>query len=466
MRHYSIHKIGQNRNAPRLWLQGRQPAQAGFQPGFRFKVELPKEDSRETMLVLRLDPEGTYVVSRKVVGEREVPLVDLNSKELLSIFDGYEQVRVVASANAIYILPVATDKRVRERASRLERKLHAGEPLTVGSLSHGGGVLSLALHEGMAEAGVATKLSFANDIRPELLEHAAAVNPAWSPETIAIAAPMQELAMSDTWAMKQLPTVELLEAGIPCEGASLSGRAKNGTDCAEAHADVGHLVISFLAVISQVSPCCIVLENVEPYQNTASMWLIRHSLRDLGYDVHETVLDGAEWNALEHRRRLCMVAVTKGISFSMDDIVKPIKVERTLGEILEPIALDDPMWREMDYLKKKAVRDKAAGKGFALQILTPESKKVGTIGKGYQKNRSTEPKIQHGVNPELLRLLTPVEAARVKDIPEMLIKGLGATIAHEVLGQSILFKPFLAVGKAIAQAFQRWFELRSQLLAA
>ena len=371
------------------------------------------------------------------------------------MFSGLERIRVIAMNGELHILPLASEIRKEERLTLLREQLSKGEPLTVGSLSHGGGVLSLAVHEGLQDAGVKSKLAFANDIRRDLLEHAARHNPAWNDETILLDAPMQEIAF-DAWTMNHLPRVSILEAGIPCEGASLSGRAKNGTSCAEAHEDVGHLCVAFLAIIAKVNPAIVILENVQQYQQSSSMWILRHQLRDLGYIVNETVLDGAEWNALEHRKRMCMVAVTEGIEFDFAELEKPARETRRLGEILEDIPLDASCWSEMGYLKDKAVRDAAAGKGFAMQIVTPDSEKVGTIGKGYQKNRSTEPKLQHPENPALLRLFTPVEHSRIKGIFEGLIFGLSATTAHEMLGQSILPKPFRALAKLIAKKIQQW----------
>ena len=186
------------------------------------------------------------------------------------------------------------------------------------------------------------------------------------------------------------------------------------------------------------------------------MWQLRNQLRDLKYNVHEVILDGAEWNTLEHRKRLCMVAVTEGIEFSWADLLRPTLKASRLGEVLEDIPLDAACWSEMGYLKDKAVRDAEQGKGFAMQIVTPDSTKVGTIGKGYQKNRSTEPKVQHPEKPNLLRLLTPKEHAAVKGIPHDLIEGLPATTAHELLGQAVLFQPFKAVAGLIASALKSW----------
>ena len=453
MQNFTEHKIGLNKGAPRVWIQGRQPASAGFLPGVRYTVEVKRE---QKSVVLRLVSNGERGVTGKEKDGTTVPVIDLNSNETLSIFSGLERVRVIALEGELHIMPLASQIRVDERLGRLREKIAKGLPLAMGSLCHGGGVLSLAMHDGFCEGGLKSNLAFANDIRPELLEHASLVNPAWSSKTVAVAAPMQELAF-DHWSLAHLPKVDILEAGIPCEGASLSGRAKNGTSCAEAHEDVGHLAVAFLSIIARVNPAVVVLENVPPYQSSASMWIIRHQMRDLGYIVHETLLEGAEWNALEHRKRMCMVAVTVGMEFDFAELQKPEPKVLRLGDVLDDIALDDPCWSPMEYLKDKAVRDAEAGKGFAMQIVTPESTQVGTIGKGYQKNRSTEPKVQHPENPDLLRLLTPEEHARVKGIKELLVRGIPKTLANELLGQSILPAPFKAIASLIARKIRAWF---------
>ena len=61
---------------------------------------------------------------------------------------------------------------------------------------------------------------------------------------------------------------------------------------------------------------------------------------------------------------------------------------------------------------------------------------VGTIGRHYNKRRSTEPFIVRDGGWE--RLLTTKEHAAVKGIPFSLIEGQLNTVAHEGLGHSIL----------------------------
>ena len=438
-------KVGSNHGAPRVWLEGRRLERAGFTTGTHY--DLVVGDARVT---LRIADNGARIVSTKRRKDTDLPVIDLNSREALGVFDGLDRLRVVIRDNEIHLLPLATRAKANERLARIQRKAETGEPLTVGSLCHGGGVLSLALHEGMKAAGVDSTLRFANDIEESVLEQAQAHNPAWTPETGLIAAPMQEI-VADDWMMKQLGHVDLLEAGIPCVAASLAGRAKKGLNMAEADPDAGHLVVAFLGIVEALQPAIIVVENVPPYQNTASAHLIRHTLRDWGYQVTESILSGADFNALEDRKRMAMVAVTAGLSFDMNAIEKPARVEHSLGEMLEAVPLDAECWSDMDYLRDKEERDKAAGKGFRMQIVGPESTSVGTIGRDYQKNRSTEPKVRHPEKGDaLLRLLTPTEHARIKGVPERLIEDMPATRAHALLGNGIVFAPFVELGRAIA----------------
>lgn len=449
MQTYTTAKIGQCKGHPRVWMQGKRPAQAGFAPGTRYNVTTDRD---KKMLVLEVVSTGVRVVSSKAQGEKTIPVIDLNSSELLSLFDGMDTVRLVMQRGRIFILPLASELAVQERSERLHQKLATNQPISIGSLSHGGGVLSHAIHAGLSDAGIHSELAFANDIREELLEQADEHNDAWNADTIMLAAPMQELAF-DSYVMGKLPKVEILEMGLPCSGASVSGKAKRGLSMAEEHEEVGHLVASAIAIIAKVNPAIVLLENVKQYLNTASMWILRYQLRDMGYAVHETVLKAQEWGELEHRERMCMVAVTRGMQFDFSMLERPEFSERHIGDILDTDVPEDS-WSEMAGLKAKEARDKAEGKGFTMQIVTAFDTKCPTITKGYSRRRSTDPKLAHPTNPDLLRQFSPAEHARIKGVPEQLITDMSMTVAHELLGQSICYGPFRAVGKLTGETIR------------
>jgi len=48
-----------------------------------------------------------------------------------------------------------------------------------------------------------------------------------------------------------------------------------------------------------------------------------------------------------------------------------------------------------------------------------------------------------------VRLFTPIEHARLKGIPEHLVKGISPTTAHEGLGQSILYNHAYTIAKSL-----------------
>ena len=190
---YEITKIGQNRGSPRLWLQGLRAQLAGFLPGKRFNV---RKDESRSMLILELDETGIRLVSKKSRASGDVPVIDVNSKELLSVFEGLDSVRVIVQSKRIVVLPLQADLAQRERLGRLIDKLRSSEPLKLGSVAHGGGVLSHAVHHGLRDAGIANQLAFANEIRSELLDQSALHDSAWHEETVALAAPLQHLAFN------------------------------------------------------------------------------------------------------------------------------------------------------------------------------------------------------------------------------------------------------------------------------
>ncbi len=442
---YYIKKIGQNRGAPRVWLD-RQAERAGLRPGQRFDVVVHGQT-----VVLQANPDGSRIVSGKKHGEKTNPVIDLNSRELLALFDGMSAVRVAVKKGQIFLLPLASELKKQERFGRLREKLEAGDALTVGSLSHGGGILSHALHTGLKAAGVASRLAFANDIREELLEHAAVHNDAWDEQTVVFSAPLQELAF-DERGVANIPKVEVMEMGLPCSGESRAGKARRGLVQGESHPDVGHLVVGALVILSKANPAAIVFEQVPTYATSASADILRNQLRDMGYVCHERLLRGKEWGALEDRVRWCMVAVTDGIEFDFDQLQPPGPSHLKVADALAPVPEDDPCWSTMAGLRAKELRDREAGKNFAMQVVTAASEHVGTITKGYSKVRSTDPKLQHPTDPALMRQFRPAEHARLKGVPEHLVVGVSATVAHQILGQGVVYPPFVGVGKHLGEA--------------
>lgn len=445
-----IKNIGEHRGAPRLWFEGHQVIRAGFAPGDKFDLTIDGD-----RVVLSANRDGSRTVSAKKKGDRQHPVIDINSRELLALFEGMSAVRIVVQKGKVVILPLASELKKRERLDRVTRKMASGEPLRMGSVSHGGGVLSHAIHQGLKDAGIEADLSFANEIRADLLEQAIEQNDAWSETTAALALPMQEL-VQDEWLLSRLPLLEIAEMGLPCSGASRAGVSKKGLKMMEEHEHVGHLAHSALVILNKVQAAVVLFENVPDYANSASANILRLQLRDMGYQTHEAILEGKDFGCLENRIRWCMVATTEGLDFDFDKIQPSVRIVKRLGDVLDPSILpDDPRYREVEYLKKKEVRNKAAGNGtrFCMQFVHPESTSIPTLRKGYHKGGSTDPRLVCPGDPEKSRLLTSAEHARAKGVPDRLIAGdvLSEGEKHQLLGQGIVYEPFRAVGQRIGE---------------
>lgn len=187
MRRYIVRKLTTHRSSPRIYLDIRSLADAGFRPGQGYRRTL---DVGRKSLTLTVAPDGPFVVSRKSRGTEHLPVIDINSSKDLCVFEGQEAVRVVIMDREIHILPIASEAKRQDRLARLSSNVEAGTLISAG-ISFGGGVLDHAAHAGLKEAGLATRLAFANEIDESLLRHAEEHNDIWDEQTIGLAAPMQ-----------------------------------------------------------------------------------------------------------------------------------------------------------------------------------------------------------------------------------------------------------------------------------
>lgn len=441
-------KLADHKNGKRLWMQGLRLEEAGYQIGACFTMNYDDENHK---VVLSLTDEGIgeKKVCRKKVGDRFYPLIDLVNQKLARLFESVNRVQVVITEGVIVIGYHHLDRLRIEREKRLECKVQQGRTLTTGSMAHGAGILDYYLHQGLDDTGLRCGMIWAVEPENVYLQTSLNQNPVWSYQSQAIEGRIEDVDAS------RMEPPDIIIAGLPCTGASKSGRSKNKLKFAEAHETAGSAFIGWLMAIKQLSPAICVLENVLEYQNTVSMHMIRQTLTDWRYQIHEIDV-GPELGAFENRRRLCMVAVSDGIDFAFN--LKPVRQrESSLGEILDDVPLDADCWKRCDYLSKKAVRDQADGKGFAMQLVDEQSTKVGTIGRGYHKWRSTEPLVMHPTDASLKRQLTVNELAKVKTIDKELVAGMSRTRQVEMLGQSVLGVAFQAVGRNIGECLKRQF---------
>lgn len=437
-------KVGANKGQRRIWLESKRLEENGFAPGEAFRTIL---DIDAKTLTLEIDLFGDRrVCSRKrklKTGTSTNSIVDLCSSELTDFVGDYDRVRVDYFDSRIVVTLHHEDVARIERESRLKRSVAAGE-IHTGTLCAGAGISTAAVHDGLMRAGLNSKCNWMVDSDQRYLEIADRNNHAVTPETQFFVGTVEELE-SDL-----LTPVDLLNVSLPCDIHASCGKAKKGLKVAEQDSSITS-VFGLISVLRAVNPSIVVSENVVEASSSTAYMMIRAELRRLGYVISESILDEQHGGALETRRRYWFVAVSSGLgSVNLSDLTLPEKPFKTVSDVLDNDYL--PEFRDYEYLDAKERRDLEAGKNFRQNIVTAEDMSVGTMGKGYAKVRSTEPRLEGEEGKT--RLFSVTEACRMRLIPEHLLGDCGFTLGHEAGGQSILYEHGSGVGMLVGSAMQ------------
>lgn len=441
-------KLGEHRGKVRIYLEGSKLSREGFNPGTRYSRTI---DSKQGKIVLRVVENGEYVVSKKQSGEIQKPVIDMACEELKDLVGASGRVRILVANSCLIMLRHFNDDRVIERTNLLLKELDHG-CLSTASLFHGGGVASKAMHQGLLQAGIDSRVMLAIEVEGAYLESSLSNNPElWCSGSLVMNCGVESVRYHKSG----IPAVSLLEAGIPCTGGA-PGKAKLGLSHAEDHPTAGAAFHYTLQAVDATNPSIILFENVATYADTASCSVIRAVLGNLGYSMQEVVLNGTDFGALENRKRWFMLALSAGLEefINVNDVVKFHQASTLkIGDILDS-EVSDSVWSEYSYLRDKEQRDIAAGKGFRMQILTKDSDTCPVIVRNYAKVQSTGALLSKEDGSNLLRLLSPTEHAKIKTVPFSVVNGLSATIAHQILGQGVIFNVVRSLGTLIGEGIQ------------
>lgn len=211
-------QIGLNRGNRRIWLEGVELSGAEFEIGDHLKFE-----SNKNRLVVYVTQEVTKnSVSKRTKNNTEKPLVELKG-EILSCFDlNIKKVRVVLHKRKFVITPHSQYERQHSQLDRLFSRVTGGKPLRTLSLFCGAGFLDRSMHDGLTESGlIKSKIGAAVEMETTYLNAFVSNNPdLFDEESIAIRSPIEDLDCATGF------ETEIAIISLPCDGASLAGKAK------------------------------------------------------------------------------------------------------------------------------------------------------------------------------------------------------------------------------------------------
>lgn len=255
----------------------------------------------------------------------------------------------------------------------------------------------------------------------------------------------------------EIPDHTILTAGFPCQPFSVAGVSKNnalGREHGFRHATQGTLFFNVKEIIAAKQPDAFILENVKnlkSHDKGKTFQIIKATLaEELGYEVHERVLDAKEF-VPQHRERIFIVGFKRhGSGFEFPTLKGP---KPTLSEILEKGEVDKKytltpkLW---EYLQAYAKKHKAAGNGFGYGLVTPE-KTTRTLSARYYKDGSEILIRQPRRRP---RRLTPAEASRLMGFPSDFVINRSDSRAYRQFGNSVVVPVVKAVASAVLDALR------------
>lgn len=138
--------------------------------------------------------------------------------------------------------------------------------------------------------------------------------------------------------------VDLLVGGSPCQAFSMVGKRLGLEDTR------GTLFYEYARVIKECQPKVFIFENVKGITNhdKGNTWkVIKGVFKDLGYDIHEKVLNSKDYGIPQHRERMFCIGFKEQTAF---DYPFPIELERVMYDFLEDY------FSSKYFLKEKGVK--------------------------------------------------------------------------------------------------------------
>lgn len=254
----------------------------------------------------------------------------------------------------------------------------------------------------------------------------------------------------------QLPDVDVLLAGFPCQPFSQAGLKKGFSDTR------GTLFFEIERIIEGKRPKAFLLENVKQlkgHDHGHTFKVIKEHLTALDYTIYSDILRAADFGVPQNRERLFIIGFDnkrfeKG-QISNFHFPIPPKTPTSLGDILEHEAnekytISDRLYaghlrRKQEHIKK--------GNGFGFSVFNEASPYTNTLSARYYKDGS-EILIDQGSekNP---RRLTPRECARLQGFPDSFIIPVSDMQSYKQFGNSVSVPVVQAVADCIITELER-----------
>lgn len=251
----------------------------------------------------------------------------------------------------------------------------------------------------------------------------------------------------------EVPPFDICLAGFPCQAFSLAGQRKGFDDNFKGKAR-GTLFFDVARICSFHKPKVIFCENVKGltiHDKGRTFDIIKGTLEELGYTVHEQILNSRDFGVPQNRERIYIVAFRNDIDSSAFAFPRPTDDKKRIRDIIEDAPISTKYYLSETYLetlRKHKARHAAKGNGFGYEI-RDWNDVAGAIvcgGMGRERNLLIDSRphdmtpvthIKGSINKEDVRKMTPREWARLQGYPDSFNLLLADVRLYKQLGNSV-----------------------------
>lgn len=137
--------------------------------------------------------------------------------------------------------------------------------------------------------------------------------------------------LGDITKIKELPSHDLLTAGVPCQSWSIAGKNLGFDD------DRGQLWNDTIYLLRQSKPKAFIFENVKGLadpRNQKALFYILEKIRQAGYHANYFVINSFDYGVPQHRVRVYIIGFKEKIYFQRFTLPEPSDNKLKLGNIL------------------------------------------------------------------------------------------------------------------------------------
>jgi len=252
---------------------------------------------------------------------------------------------------------------------------------------------------------------------------------------------------------KNVPKFDICLAGFPCQAFSLAGQRKGFTDDYKGMSR-GTLFFDVARICARHNPEVVFCENVKGltiHDKGKTYDIIKGTLEEIGYIVHEDVLNSKDFGVPQNRERIYIVAFRKNIDSTKFEFPLPLKAKKKLRDIIEEEPVPAKYYLSDVYvetLRKHRARHEAKGNGFGYEIRGWDDIAGAIVcgGMGRERNLLIDKRqtnlvptthIKGKINEEGIRKMTPREWARLQGFPDKFILPLADVHLYKQFGNSV-----------------------------